>query len=182
MKLKFAVYLTALLVALLVAGCGDDKATDSGGDDTTTEQTAATGESGEGGDAELPTVSGKFGEEPEISIPAGDPPTELVTEDIKKGKGKTAKAGDKLSMQYVGYNWSDGVTFDGSYSRGEPFEFELGAGNVIKGWDEGIEGMKEGGRRLLVIPPDKGYGEAGSPPSIPANETLVFVVDLEEVK
>lgn len=185
MKLKFAVYLTALLVALLVAGCGDEKINEGEGGETATEQTAATGEtsSSEGsGDAKLPTVSGKVGDEPELKIPSGDAPTELVTKDIKKGDGKTAKAGDTLSMQYVGYNWSDGVMFDGSYSRGEPFEFELGAGNVIQGWDEGIEGMKEGGRRLLVIPPEKGYGEAGSPPSIPPNETLVFVVDLEDVK
>lgn len=183
MKLKFAVYLTALLVALLVAGCGDDKTTDSGGEETTTEQTADTGSTEESAaEGDLPTVSGDLDEEPVVKIPSGDPPTELVKEDVEKGDGKTVKKGDTLSMQYAGYNWSDGVKFDASWNRGEPFEFTIGDGQVIQGWEAGIIGMKEGGRRLLVIPPDMGYGEAGSPPTIPPNETLVFVVDLEKVE
>ncbi|MBI5310264.1 MAG: FKBP-type peptidyl-prolyl cis-trans isomerase [Actinobacteria bacterium] len=185
MKIKIAVYLTALLVALLVAGCGDDKTTDSGGEETTTEQssTEATGSTGEeSSSGELPTVSGKLGEEPKLSIPEGGPPSELVIKDIEKGDGKKVASGDDLTMQYAGYNWSDGVMFDASWKSGNPFDFEIGAGQVIKGWDEGIVGMREGGRRLLVIPPDMGYGESGQPPTIPPNETLVFVVDLEKVK
>ena len=85
-------------------------------------------------------------------------------------------------MQYVGDSWSTGETFDASWDRGaEPLEFPLGAGQVIPGWDQGIQGMKEGGRRLIVIPPDLAYGPQGSPPVIGPNETLVFVVDLEKV-
>ena len=112
-----------------------------------------------------------------------DLPTELVTNDIVEGEGPAAKAGDTVSMQYVGVVTDTGVEFDSSWSRGqEPFEFELGAGSVIAGWDEGIPGMKVGGRRELVIPSDLAYGEAGSPPDIPPNATLTFVVDLEEIK
>ncbi|MDQ2622694.1 MAG: FKBP-type peptidyl-prolyl cis-trans isomerase [Actinomycetota bacterium] len=109
-------------------------------------------------------------------------PTKLEIEDIKEGTGPAAKAGDTLSMQYVGAIYDTGEEFDASWDRGEPFEFELGSGNVIQGWDQGIEGMKAGGRRKLIIPPDLGYGEAGSPPAIPPNSTLVFVVDLLKIK
>ena len=117
-----------------------------------------------------------------VEKPAGSPPSELVTEDIVEGKGKTAKAGDTVSMQYVGNAWSTGGEFDASWNSGQPLEFPLGAGRVIPGWDQGIAGMKEGGRRLLVIPPDLAYGAQGAPPVIGPDETLVFVVDLEKVK
>lgn len=110
-------------------------------------------------------------------------PTELVTEDIVEGEGPEAAAGDTVAMQYVGVVTETGEEFDSSWSRNrEPFEFELGGGSVIAGWDEGIPGMKAGGRRVLVIPADLAYGEAGSPPSIPPNATLTFVVDLEEIQ
>jgi peptidylprolyl isomerase len=85
-------------------------------------------------------------------------------------------------MQYVGVSWSTGEEFDASWDKGTPFTFELGAGNVIKGWDRGIVGMKVGGRRELTIPPDLAYGKAGSPPAIGADETLVFIVDLEKIE
>ena len=114
--------------------------------------------------------------------PEGEPPAELQTIDIVEGKGKAAKAGDNVSMQYVGVSWSTGQQFDASWDRGEPFEFQLGGGMVIPGWDNGIPGMKEGGRRLLVIPPEQGYGPSGTPDgAIGPNETLIFVVDLEKV-
>ncbi len=87
-----------------------------------------------------------------------------------------------MTVQYVGVLYKDGKEFDSSWSRNEPFPLTLGAGEVIPGWDQGVEGMKEGGRRELVIPPELGYGEAGFPPAIPPNETLVFVVDLVEVQ
>ncbi|MGB0890374.1 MAG: FKBP-type peptidyl-prolyl cis-trans isomerase, partial [Solirubrobacterales bacterium] len=127
-----------------------------------------------------PTVSGGADEKPEISEASGEPPTKLIEEDIKKGSGAAAKDGDTVSVNYVGKNWSNNQEFDTSWGK-EPFEFELGGGNVIQGWDQGVVGMKEGGRRLLIIPPDLGYGAQGQG-SIPANETLMFVVDLEEIK
>jgi len=96
--------------------------------------------------------------------------------DIVTGKGAAAKSGDQLSMHYLGALF-DGEQFEASWDADKPFDFELGAGNVIPGWDQGIEGMKAGGRRLLVIPPDLAYGEAGQG-NIPPNATLMFVVDL----
>jgi peptidylprolyl isomerase len=105
-----------------------------------------------------------------------------VSEDIVTGDGPTAEAGDQLTVQYVGVDYETGEQFDASWDNGQPFDFELGAGNVIPGWDEGIEGMKVGGRRELTIPPDLAYGPNGSPPDIGPNATLVFVVDLLDVK
>lgn len=119
---------------------------------------------------------------PEIEVPDGPPPTELQITDITDGDGATATAGSTLSMQYVGVNYSDGKEFDSSWSSGQPFTFQLGTGSVIPGWDQGIEGMKVGGRRELIIPPDLGYGAQGSPPDIKPNETLIFVVDLLDVQ
>ena len=115
-----------------------------------------------------------------MPAPKGDPPTELVIRDIVKGKGPKAKAGDTLTMQYVGTAWSNGQQFDASWDAGQPLPFQLGAGMVIPGWDEGMVGMQKGGRRLLVIPPDMAYGPAGSGPIGP-NETLIFVVDLVNI-
>ena len=106
-----------------------------------------------------------------------DPLTGLVTEDAIVGDGAEAVAGDTVTMQYVGV-LTDGTGFDASWDRGEPFEFTLGEGQVIAGWDEGVAGMKEGGRRVLIIPAEQGYGPTGSPPTIPGGATLVFVVDL----
>jgi peptidylprolyl isomerase len=119
---------------------------------------------------------------PRVDVPKGDPPKKLVKEDIVKGKGKAAKSGDQVEMQYVGVLYEDGTQFDASWDSGQPFPFELGGGQVIKGWDEGIVGMKEGGRRKLIIPPDLAYGPQGQPPTIPPEATLVFVVDLISIK
>ena len=118
---------------------------------------------------------------PSIPKPAGKKPTTLVSRDIVKGKGPSAKAGDPLTMQYVGISYSTGEQFDASWDRGQPFQFQLGAQMVIPGWDEGIAGMKAGGRRELIIPPDLAYGPQGQPPAIGPNETLVFVVDLVSI-
>ena len=99
------------------------------------------------------------------------------------GKGPAAKAGDTVDVQYVGVSQSTGKQFDASWDRGsEPFSFPLGQGQVIPGWDEGLVGMKVGGRRELIIPPDMGYGAQGAPPDIAPNETLVFVVDMKAIK
>lgn len=118
---------------------------------------------------------------PAIPKPTGDPPTELVSQDIVKGKGTGAKAGDAVTVDYVGVSHSTGEQFDASWDSGKPFTFQLGAGGVIAGWDQGVVGMKKGGRRLLVIPPDLAYGADGSPGSIAPNETLLFVIDLKKI-
>lgn len=120
-------------------------------------------------------------EKPEFEPPQGSPPTDLQIYDVVEGDGAEATAGRPLSMQYAGKSFSTGEEFDASWDRGEPFAFTLAAGEVIPGWDLGIEGMREGGRRLLVIPPGLGYGDQGSPPAIKPGETLVFVVDLKRV-
>lgn len=119
---------------------------------------------------------------PEITIPDGDPPTELVIEDIVVGDGREATPGCRPTMHYVGVSWSTGKQFDASWDRGEPFAgFVLGQRQVIAGWDSGVAGMKVGGRRKLTIPPNLGYGAHGAGGVIAPNETLVFVVDLIEV-
>ena len=114
-------------------------------------------------------------------MPEGAPPKELEVRDVEAGTGAEAKAGDEVTVQYVGVNYKSGKEFDASWDRGEPFTFQLGAGMVIPGWDQGVEGMKVGGRRELVIPPELAYGPEGSPPAIGPNETLIFVIDLLEV-
>jgi peptidylprolyl isomerase len=119
---------------------------------------------------------------PKVEVPDGPPPKTLQTDDITEGEGAEAQPGDTLTMQYVGVNYSNGKEFDASWDSGQPFTFQLGAGSVIPGWDQGIQGMKVGGRRELIIPPDLGYGAQGSPPDIPPNETLVFIVDLLDVQ
>jgi len=120
---------------------------------------------------------------PKVTVEKGaKPPTELVSNELVEGSGEEAKGGDKISVQYVGVNYKSGKEFDSSWSRSEPFSFTLGKGEVIPGWDQGIEGMKVGGRRELIIPPELAYGKAGSPPAIPPNETLILVVDAVSVR
>ena len=114
-------------------------------------------------------------------MPSGNPPTTLQKKDLIVGKGAEATTGKKVTVQYVGVAFSTKKQFDASWDTGRPFPFTLGAGDVIKGWDEGVPGMKVGGRRQLVIPPDLAYGPNGYPPVIGPNETLVFVVDLVSV-
>jgi FKBP-type peptidyl-prolyl cis-trans isomerase len=114
---------------------------------------------------------------PAIPKPSGAPPKKLVMKDIVVGKGRAAKKGDQLSMQYVGVTFADGKEFDSSWDSGQPFKFQLGKGSVIKGWDQGLVGIKPGGRRELIIPSQLAYGATGQPPSIPPNAALVFIVD-----
>lgn len=118
---------------------------------------------------------------PEITIPDENPPTELVIDDLEVGDGNEATAGAMVTVHYVGVSWSTGEQFDASWDRMEPFRFGLGEGMVIQGWDEGVQGMKIGGRRRLTIPPEMGYGSRGAGGVIAPNETLVFVVDLLDV-
>lgn len=159
----------AACLALAVAGCGDD--------DSTTESTQA-----EGGSAAVETSGDASNRgKPEVTVPDGAPPKQLEEVELIEGTGAEARSGDKVTVQYVGVDHKNGKEFDASWDRGEPFSFTLGTGEVIPGWDQGVEGMKVGGRRELIIPPELAYGEAGAPPAIAPNETLVFVIDLLEV-
>ncbi|GAA3049099.1 FKBP-type peptidyl-prolyl cis-trans isomerase [Kitasatospora albolonga] len=115
---------------------------------------------------------------PEIDFPIGDAPADLVIEDIVEGTGAEAKAGAMVEVHYVGVTFETGEEFDASWNRGQTFRFPLGGGRVIKGWDEGVQGMKVGGRRKLTIPAHKAYGNQSPSPLIPAGSTLIFVVDL----
>ena len=117
-------------------------------------------------------------EKPEIDFPEGPPPSSLQIEDITEGDGAEATAGRTVSVHYVGVAHSSGEEFDASYNRGEPLKFRLGVGQVIQGWDTGVQGMKVGGRRQLVIPPHLAYGDRGAGGVIKPGATLVFVVDL----
>jgi peptidylprolyl isomerase len=127
------------------------------------------------------TVEGAedLGNKPAVSVDTGaEPPGELVSEDLVVGDGQSLEAGEVAEVQYVGVSWSTGREFDSSWDRGaEPFSFPVGAGRVISGWDQGVVGMRAGGRRLLVIPPAEGYGDRGAGGVIAPGETLVFVVD-----
>ncbi len=125
-------------------------------------------------------ISEDLDTKPEVPKPEGPPPSELETDDVVVGEGQAAKPGDHVTVHYVGVSFSTGKQFDASWDRGAPFDFPLGAGRVIEGWDYGVTGMREGGRRTLVIPPELGYGSRGAGPIAP-NETLVFVVDLVKV-
>jgi peptidylprolyl isomerase len=121
-------------------------------------------------------------EKPEIDFPEGPPPTSLQVEDLTEGDGAEATEGRTVSVHYVGVAHSSGEEFDASYNRGEPLAFRLGVGQVISGWDQGVQGMKVGGRRRLVIPPHLAYGDRGAGGVIKPGETLIFVVDLLAVR
>jgi peptidylprolyl isomerase len=118
---------------------------------------------------------------PVVTIEGGEPPADLVVEDLEVGDGPEAVAGAVVTVHYVGVAWSTGGQFDASWDRNDPFGFRLGAGQVIAGWDQGVAGMRVGGRRRLTIPPHLGYGAAGAGGVIAGGETLVFVVDLLNV-
>ena len=152
--------------AVALAGCGGSKKAESSAP----------------GSVSLPAEASDINVKPAIPKPEGEPPPGLQVRDVLQGNGETAESGDQVTMQYVGVSWSTGEQFDASWDTGKPFTFQLGAGDVIPGWDQGISGMREGGRRQLVIPPDLAYGPQGRPPVIGPNETLVFVVDLKKVK
>ena len=121
-------------------------------------------------------------EKPEIDFPDSPPPTDLEVTDLSAGSGAEAASGSTVVVHYVGVAHSTGEEFDASYNRGEPLSFRLGVGQVIAGWDQGVTGMKVGGRRKLVIPPNLGYGDRGAGGVIKPGETLIFVVDLLDVR
>lgn len=171
----------------LIAGCGSGGSSTitvgnesdtssvphvSGEKNTSTSSTSTTSTT-----AKTPT-SGPLASKPKVTVPTGPAPSKLETKEIIKGTGPEAKAGQSVSVNYVGVLYHGGKEFDSSWKRSEPFTFTLGKGQVIKGWDQGVAGMKVGGRRELIIPSELAYGKTGSPPTIPANAPLVFVVDL----
>ncbi len=176
--------LAAFAAVVLVAGCGSSGSSSTigvGQENTnaateiaksSTSSTAATGTT--------PT-SGPLSTEPTVTPPKGAAPTKLVTKDLIVGTGPEAKDGDTVTVNYVGVLYTNGKVFDASWKRNEPFSFALGEGKVIPGWDQGVVGMKVGGRRELIIPAPLAYGAQGSPPTIPPNSALVFVVDLLSV-
>jgi peptidylprolyl isomerase len=193
---RYLLTLPLLLAVFAFAACGDDSSSSSESAAAPTETaTEAATEAPTAAPTDAPTsdapaqgdagvkVSGKLGAEPKITVPkGGTAPTTLMIKDLKKGTGPKATAGQSVDMQYSGVLFKDGTKFDASWNRGgQPFTFTLGAGMVIPGWDQGIVGMQKGGRRLLIIPPELGYGAQGSGP-IPPNAPLVFVVDLDAIK
>jgi FKBP-type peptidyl-prolyl cis-trans isomerase len=127
----------------------------------------------------IPKPPPQLAAKPAVTVPTGPAPTTLVTKDLIPGTGAAAASGKSVTVNYVGILYSNGKEFDSSWKTGRPFApFVLGQGSVIPGWDKGLVGMRVGGRRELIIPPSLAYGKAGSPPTIPGNSTLVFVVDL----
>ena len=184
--------LPALVAGLLVSGCGSSQsAADKAAQQATQEEKNPPTIS----DPEVPVPKaekvepgpgeGDINTKPKIPAQEGQAPSELIAQDVIVGTGAQAKSGDKVSVQYVGVLFDGGKEFDTSWTSetkaGKPFPFTIGSGQVIQGWDQGVVGMKEGGRRRLLIPADLAYGAAGSPPKIPADAALVFDVDLKKV-
>jgi peptidylprolyl isomerase len=180
--LRSVVALIAVVAVLGATACGDDEESGDGGagggaNTTAREETGTETTSPQEAEEALRDTSTK----PVIPKPTGTPPRRLVKEDIVRGKGPAAQPGDTVLVHYVGMNFSNGQEFDASWDSGEPFPVQLGAGGVIAGWEQGLVGIRAGGRRELIIPPELGYGAEGFPPSIPPNETLVFVIDAVSV-
>jgi peptidylprolyl isomerase len=176
----------ALSIAIAIAGCGSSNSSSivpgnesdvSSVPHVAGETTAKTPTTPTTTTAKTPT-SGPLATQPKVTVPSGAAPAKLETKEIIKGTGAEAKAGESVTVNYVGVLYNGGKEFDASWKRSEPFTFMLGKGQVIPGWDQGVAGMKVGGRRELIIPSELAYGKRGSPPTIPANAPLVFVVDL----
>jgi len=160
----------AACLALLLTGCGSD---DSSSPSSSTEEASTTAGKSDKAPATKKT-------KPKVVPPKGPKPKKLVIKDLEKGSGPEAKAGDEVTVHYVGVGYESGKQFDASWDRQEPLTFTLGEGGLIKGWEEGLEGMKVGGRRELITPPAWAYGSQGGG-SIAPNATLVFVIDLLKV-
>jgi len=172
--------LATLGVAVLIAGCGSSgsSSTITIGNENASDNSLAKSSPATASTAAKTPTTGPLSKEPKVVPPSGPAPTKLEIKDLIVGTGPEAKAGETVTVNYVGVLFNGGKEFDASWKRDEPFSFPLGKGAVIKGWDQGVVGMKVGGRRELVIPSALAYGAKGSPPTIPANAPLVFVIDL----
>jgi peptidylprolyl isomerase len=181
-----AILLATLGVAVLIAGCGSSSSSSSIGvgqenkaDEALATATSTTPTSTSPTTATVKTpTTGPLSKEPTVTPPSTPAPTKLVTKELIVGTGPEAKAGDSVTVNYVGVLYKGGKVFDASWKRNETFPFVLGKSQVIPGWEQGIVGMKVGGRRELIIPAELAYGAKGSPPTIPPNSALIFVVDL----
>lgn len=176
MKLTPMILALCAALAIAVAGCG------GGSDSSSSTESSASTESTGSSEESSESSAGSKKTKPKVTVPKGISPKNFATKELEEGTGATAKSGDEVTVQYVGVGYDSEEEFDSSWSRNEPYTFTLGAGAVIKGWEKGVEGMKVGGRRELLIPGSLAYGAAGSPPSIGPNETLIFVIDLLAVK
>jgi FKBP-type peptidyl-prolyl cis-trans isomerase len=190
MTTKIRVPAAIVVASLLLSACGggaDESAADrfarTAEQQAKTQTTATQAEAAPTATKITPTAGERdLSKKPSIPKSSGPAPKELRVEDLVEGDGAAAKNGDKLSVQYVGVLYDNNKEFDSSWSRGsEPLEVTLGSGQVISGWEQGLLGMKVGGRRKLTIPPDQAYGAQGQPPTIPANATLVFEIDLKKI-
>ena len=191
LRTRFPFVPALVAAAVLAAGCGDDNSdgnTDSVTIQTQTQTTPTTTTPQESAAPKATKVEPSAGEadidrKPKVPKGKGDPPSKLVVQDLIVGKGARARAGDTVTVQYVGVLFDNGKQFDTSWQGGKPgegFQFPLGAGQVIPGWDQGVVGMREGGRRKLIIPADLAYGAQGFPPDIPPDAALIFDIDLEK--
>jgi peptidylprolyl isomerase len=183
---KCVLIIGACLVTAIV-GCGSDSSTTTSPSEETTapkeaETTAPEEAETTAPEEAEPATRTKPKPQPKVTVPNGPPPKKLEVKDLEEGSGPAAKAGDAVTVSYVGVDYKTGKEIDSYWDRPEPFTFTLGAGEVIPGWDQGLEGMKAGGMRELIIPPSLAYGSKGVPPAIPPSETLVFVVALEAVE
>jgi FKBP-type peptidyl-prolyl cis-trans isomerase len=165
-----AIILAIVVGLVLILGGDSDSGSETGSTDFFTANAPA--------QAELENLD----EKPAVPDTGGEAVNEVLVEDIVPGSGPEAETGDTLTVQYVGALYDDGTEFDASWERGEPFQVTLGQGQVIEGWEQGLVGMKAGGRRGILIPASAGYGAQGQPPSIPGNATLMFIVDLEKIE
>jgi len=186
LRARSGVALATLGVAVVIAGCGSSSSSSTitvGAENPSDSslikatETSSTKAAESSATAKTPT-SGPLATEPKVTPPSGPAPSKLVVKDLITGTGTEAKAGQNVTVNYVGVLYNGGKVFDASWKRKEPFTFALGKAQVITGWDQGVPGMKVGGRRELIIPAALAYGAKGSPPSIPPNAPLVFVIDL----
>jgi peptidylprolyl isomerase len=183
LRSRIGLVAAALGATILIAGCGSSGSStitvgnENTADNSLIKSTETTSSTSTTAKAKTPTT-GPLSKEPKVTVPTGPAPSKLETKELITGTGAEAKDGDTVTVNYVGVLYKGGKEFNASWETTEPFTFTLGKGQVIAGWDQGIPGMKVGGRRELIIPAALAYGAKGSPPKIPANAPLVFVVDL----